>query len=157
MYEEYHSSLLLVKDYCKHCVSFIEYLENFYEDDEFMDEELLENLHDNPFHHQEERIASLLDENETQQQFIYENHVTSSEFDKNLQQTCQCFDHHEYENHFKRQEEILENSCYNPQVQEKVESSCHFLHQHTSNNDHTNEEVGENFSLSLSSNLKSFE
>ena len=29
--------------------------------------------------------------------------------------------------------------------------------QPTSNNDHTNEEVDENFSLSLSSNLKSFE
>ena len=88
MYEECHPSLLLVKDCCKHCVSFIEYLENCYEDDEFMDEEILEALHDNPFHHQEERIASLLDENETQQEFIYENHVTSSEFDENLQQTC---------------------------------------------------------------------
>ena len=61
MYEECHPSLLLVKYCCKHCVSFIEYLENCYEDDEFMDEEILEALHDNPFHHQEERIASLLD------------------------------------------------------------------------------------------------
>ncbi|WP_208081324.1 hypothetical protein, partial [Bacteroides uniformis] len=33
----------------------------------------------------------------------------------------------------------------------------YFLHQSTSNNDHTNEEVGEIFSLSLSSSLKSFE
>ena len=31
------------------------------------------------------------------------------------------------------------------------------MHQPTSNNDHINEEVDENFSLSLSSNLKSFE
>ena len=52
MYEECHPSLLLFKDYCKHSVSFIEYLENCYEDDEFMDEEILEALHDNPFHHQ---------------------------------------------------------------------------------------------------------
>ena len=31
------------------------------------------------------------------------------------------------------------------------------MHQPTSNNDHTNEELGEIFSLSLSSDLKSFE
>ena len=88
MYKEWHSSLLLVKDYSKHCVIFIEYLENCYEDDEFMDEEILEALHENPFHHQEERIDSFLDENETQQDFIYENYDTSSEFDERLQQTC---------------------------------------------------------------------
>ena len=109
MYKECHPSLLLVKDCCKHSVSFIEYLENCYEDDEFMDEEILESLHDNPFHHQEEWISSLLDETETQQEFICENHVTSSDFDENLQQTCQYFDYHEYENHFKKQEEILED------------------------------------------------
>ena len=65
MYEECHLSLLLVKDCCKHYVSFIEYLENCYEDDEFMDEEILEALHYNTFHqqeeHQEERITSPLD------------------------------------------------------------------------------------------------
>ena len=83
-------------------MSFIEYLENFYEDDEFMDEKILEALHDNPFHHQEERITSLLDENVTQQEFIYENNFTSSEFDENLRHTCQSFDHQEYENHFKQ-------------------------------------------------------
>ena len=66
MYKECHPSLLLVKDSCKHCVSFIEYLENCYGDDEFMDEEILEALRNNRFHHQEERVASLLDENETQ-------------------------------------------------------------------------------------------
>ena len=45
-------------------MSFIEYLENCYEDDEFMDEEILEALHENTFHHweehQEERVVSLL-------------------------------------------------------------------------------------------------
>ena len=51
----------------------------------------------------------------------------------------------------------MEDDCYKPQVQEKVDSSYHFLHQPTSNNDHTNEKMGEIFSLSLSSNLKSFE
>ena len=52
MYKEFHPSLLLVKVCCKHFVSFIEYLENCYEDDEFMDEEILEAFHDNPFHQQ---------------------------------------------------------------------------------------------------------
>ena len=51
----------------------------------------------------------------------------------------------------------MEDNCYNPQVKEEVYSLCHSLHQPTSNNYHTNEEVNENFSLSLSSNLKSFE
>ena len=51
----------------------------------------------------------------------------------------------------------MEDNYYNSHVKEKVDSSCYFLHHSTSNNDHTNEEVGENFSLSLSSNLKSFE
>ena len=41
MYEDCYPSLLLVKDCCKHFVRFIEYLENCYEDDEFMDEEIL--------------------------------------------------------------------------------------------------------------------
>ena len=107
MYKDCHPSLLLVKDCCKHSVSFIRYLENFYEDEEFMDEEILEALHENTFHqqeHQEERIISPLDENETQQEFTYENYDTSSEFEENLQQVCQSFDHHEYENHFKQQE-----------------------------------------------------
>ena len=98
-----------------------------------------------------------MDENETQQEFIYENYDTSSEFDERLQQTCQYFDDQEYENHCKKQEEILEDDCYKPQVQENFDSSYNFLHQPTSNDDHTNEEVVEVFSLSLSSNLKSFE
>ena len=53
-----------------------------------MDEEILEALHDNTFHqqeeHQEEMIISPLDENETQQEFTYENYDTSSEFEENL-------------------------------------------------------------------------
>ena len=40
MYKDCHPYLLLVKDCCKHSVSFIRYLKNFYEDDEFMDEEI---------------------------------------------------------------------------------------------------------------------
>ena len=58
MYKECHPSLLLVKDCCKHSASFIQYLEDCYDDDEFMDEEILEALHNNTFQHQEERITS---------------------------------------------------------------------------------------------------
>jgi len=58
MYKECHRSLLLVKDCCKHFVSFSEYLEDCYDDEEFMDEEILEDLHNNTFDNQEERITS---------------------------------------------------------------------------------------------------
>ena len=50
-----------------------------------------------------------------------------------MQQTCQSFDHQEYENHFQHQEEILEDNCNNPQVKEEIYSSCHSLHQLTAN------------------------
>ena len=52
IYKELHPSLLLVKDCCTHFQNFIEYLEIFYEDDQFMDKEILEALHEKPFHHQ---------------------------------------------------------------------------------------------------------
>ena len=47
MYKECHPSLLLVKYFCKHSVGFIQNLEDCYDDDEFMDEEILEALHKN--------------------------------------------------------------------------------------------------------------
>ena len=53
MYKECHPSLLLFKDCCKHYVSLIQYLEDCYGDDEFMDEEILEALHNNTFQQQE--------------------------------------------------------------------------------------------------------
>ena len=78
MYKEFHPSLLLVKDLCKHYMSFIQYLEDFYDDVEFMDEEILEALHNHTFQHQEERIISHEMKHEIYQGFTYENHVTSS-------------------------------------------------------------------------------
>lgn len=50
-YKECHPFLLLVKDCCTHFKIFIENLEIFYEHDQFMDEEILEALHEKPFHH----------------------------------------------------------------------------------------------------------
>ena len=57
-----------------------------------------------------------------------------------MQQVCQSFDHHEYENNFKQQEEILEISFYTPQVEEKIDYLCNSLQYISSKNDHNNEE-----------------
>lgn len=57
-----------------------------------MDEEILEDLNENPFHHQEEMVASLLDENENEQDFNDDSHIPSSDVDENLQQSCQYFE-----------------------------------------------------------------
>ena len=57
MYKECHPSLLPLKDCCKHYLSLIQYLEDCYDDDEFMHEEILEALHNNAFQYQEERIT----------------------------------------------------------------------------------------------------
>jgi len=48
-YKDSYPSLNLVQDCCKHAYSFIESLEKFYEDDNFMDEEIMEALYENPF------------------------------------------------------------------------------------------------------------
>ena len=140
MYKECHPSLLLVKDWCKHSTSFIQYLEDCYDDDEFMDEEILEALHNNTFQHQEESITSHEMWHENQQGFTYENHITSSEIDVEMKQTCQSFDHKEYENDYKHHEEMLEEIFSNPQVEEKVVHFCNSLQDLTSKNDLYNEE-----------------
>lgn len=140
MYKECHPSLFLVKDCCKHSTSFIQYLEDCYDDDEFMDEEILEALHNNTFQHQEERITSHEMQYEDQQGFTYENHITSSEIDVEMQQTCQALDHYEYEIDCKHQEEALENSFYSPQAEEKILQFCNSLQHLTSMNDHNKEE-----------------
>ena len=66
-YRDSHSSLSLVEDSCEHFEVFIQNIENYYVDEEFMDEEILEALYENPFHHQEEHVSSPLDESETEQ------------------------------------------------------------------------------------------
>jgi len=48
-YKESYPSLNLVQDCCKHAYGFIESLEKYYEDDNFMDEEIMEVLYENPF------------------------------------------------------------------------------------------------------------
>ena len=137
-YKECHPSLLLLKDCCRHSLNLIQYLEDCYDDDEFMDEEILEALHNNAFQQLEERITSHDMQHENQQGFTYENHVTSSEINVKMQQACQSFDHNEDENNCKHQEEILEEIFYNPQAEENVEFLCHTLQQLTSMNDLNN-------------------
>ena len=140
MYKECHPSLLLVKDCCKHSTSFIQYLEDCYDDDEFMDEEILEALHNNAFQHQEESITSHEMQHEDQQGFTYENHITSSEIDVEMQQTSHSSNHNEDENDYTQQEEILEEIFYDPQAEEKVVHFCDSLQQLASKNDLYNEE-----------------
>ena len=53
-YKESCPSLILVHNCCKHVNSFIENLENFYGDDEFMDDEIMEALYENPFQQHKE-------------------------------------------------------------------------------------------------------
>ena len=48
-YKDSYPSLNLVQDCCKHAYSFMESLEKFYEDDNFMDEEIMEALYEKPF------------------------------------------------------------------------------------------------------------
>ena len=48
-YKESYPSLTLVQNCCSHVYSFIEHLEKVYEDDDFMDDEIMEALYENPF------------------------------------------------------------------------------------------------------------
>jgi len=57
-YKEHHPSLLLVKYCCTHFDNFIEDFESFYKDDQFMDDEIIEAIHESPFNHQEEELQT---------------------------------------------------------------------------------------------------
>ena len=55
-YKRSYPSLLLVQDCCHRFEIFIQNLENAYEDDVFMDEEILEAIYENSFQHQEQTL-----------------------------------------------------------------------------------------------------
>jgi len=55
-YKESYPSLILVQNCCKHVYSFIENLEKVYEDDDFMDDEIMEALYENPFQQHKESL-----------------------------------------------------------------------------------------------------
>jgi len=68
-YKESHPFLSLVDNCCDHVENdFIQNLEKNYGEeelmDEEMDEEILEALHENPFHHKEDMVTSLLPKNQ---------------------------------------------------------------------------------------------
>ena len=68
-YKESYSSLTLVHKCCSHVHSFIENLENVYEDDDFMDDEIMEALYENPFQQHKENLEDThQDAQETLQQ-----------------------------------------------------------------------------------------
>ena len=55
-YKESYPSLILVQNYWKHVYSFIENLEKIYEDDDFMDDEIMEALYENPFQQHKDNL-----------------------------------------------------------------------------------------------------
>jgi len=140
MYKEGYPSLLLLKDCCRHSLSLIQYLEDCYDDDEFMDEEILEALHNNAFQHQGESITSHETQHEEQQGFTCENHVSSFDMNEEMQQYSQSSNHNEDEIDCKQQEEVLEDSFYDPQAEEKVGFLSQTSQQLTTINDHKKEE-----------------
>jgi hypothetical protein len=87
--------LLLVENCCEYFENFIQNLEHVYEDDVFMDDEIIEALHDNPFQHLD--IQESVQEtkfyppakNEEINNPIVEFHIPSPELDENFPQACQ--------------------------------------------------------------------
>ena len=69
-YKDSYPSLNLVQDCCKHDYSFIESLEEYYEDDNFMDVEIMEALYENPFQQHEE---NLVDTHQDDQEILQQN------------------------------------------------------------------------------------
>lgn len=68
-YKESYPSLILVQNCCSHVHNFIESLEKYYEDDNFMDVEIMEVLYENPFQQHEENLEdSHRDDHENLQQ-----------------------------------------------------------------------------------------
>ena len=63
-YKEHHPSLLLVKDCFTHVDNFIKDLESFYEDDQFMDDEIIKAIHERPLNHEEDEEIGCYDTQE---------------------------------------------------------------------------------------------
>ena len=66
-------SLILVQNCCKHVNSFIENLENFYGDDEFMDDEIMEALYENPFQQHREILEDTYQDQQAEDICTFEN------------------------------------------------------------------------------------
>jgi hypothetical protein len=65
-YREAYPSFVLIDDCCDLLENFIQEMESVYGDEEFMDDELLEDLNENLFQHHERIMDSTLDDSETE-------------------------------------------------------------------------------------------
>ena len=72
-YKESCPYLILVQNCCKHVNSFIENLENFCGDDEFMDEEIMEALYENPFQQHTEILEDTYQDQQVEDLYTVEN------------------------------------------------------------------------------------
>ena len=85
-YLETYPSLLLIEDCCDHFDNFIQEIENSYGDEEFMDDELLDALNENPFHCHEKIMDSSMDDNKLEHNFSKDDiDLPYFEVDDNLQ------------------------------------------------------------------------
>ena len=66
-YRETYPSFLLISDCCDHFENCIQELESPYDDEDFMDDELLDALNENDFHRHEKIMNSTLDDSELEQ------------------------------------------------------------------------------------------
>ena len=101
-FKDMYPSLLLIQDFCMHDKGFIENLKDIYGDYQFMDEEILEILHEYSFQ-QKERQTNCHDMQENSQQLVMSsltemdirkssdssNYLYLSETDDSFHHSCQ--------------------------------------------------------------------
>jgi len=91
-YREFYPSFLLIEDCCYHFENFIQELESTYDDEDCMDDEILDALNENPFHHHEKIMEFTLDDNKLEQNYSkHDNDLPSFKIGDNLQQSCLSF------------------------------------------------------------------
>ena len=69
-YKEYYPYLLLVQNCCDHFESLIQYLVGYYEDCQFMDDDIIEAIHERPFNCEEVEEVGFYDTQENFQQVV---------------------------------------------------------------------------------------
>ena len=72
-YKESYPSLILVQNCCSHVHNFIESLEKYYEDDNFMDVEIMEALYENPFQQYTKILEDTCQDQQAEDGYIAEN------------------------------------------------------------------------------------
>ena len=60
-YKGYYPYLLMIQNCCDHSESFIQYLQDYYDVDQLINDELLQALDGNPFQHYEQKVEVLLE------------------------------------------------------------------------------------------------